>query len=159
LEKEQILELHAQACKKMNAGDLDGALEIAYKISNLGTDYYVSYVVSMLLMDIGNIQRSEKLIREGLELLEKNFETIIHHKGLAPSAYYNRANGYNFLSNLKRIGDIYAACFKKKTELDEAKFFYRKALEHNIQDASNKAEVWVNLGNCFDEIGRVVDAL
>jgi len=159
LSKDQIFELGVQANEKMNAGDLDGALEIARRIGNLGADYYVSYVVSGLLIDLGNIKANENIVREGLELLEKDFETIIRHKDLAPAAYYNRANGYYVLSHFRRMRDPYAGYFEKKTELDEAKFDYRKALEYNIQDANRKAEIWVNLGNCFDEIGRVVEAL
>jgi hypothetical protein len=154
LDKDQIFELSDQAHKKMNTGDLDGALEIAYKIRDLRADYYASYTASGLLIDIGSIQRNEKRIREGLELLEKDFETIIYHKSLVSSAYYNRANGYLAISNLKMMEDHYAILFRE-SELDKAKCDYRKALEYE----PTNAEVLVNLGNCFDEIGRVIDAL
>jgi tetratricopeptide (TPR) repeat protein len=154
MDPDQIFELSVQADKKMNTGDLYGALEIAYRIKNLGPHYYVSYVVSGLLINIGNAQANEKITREGLELLEKDFETIIRHRNLVPYAYYNRANGYDALSHFRRMRDPYATCFEK-TELDEAKSHYRKALEYEPKNV----EFLVNLGNCFDEIGRVIDAL
>lgn len=151
---DQIFELVGEADRKMDAGDLDGALDIAYRIRNLGEHYYVSYIVSGLLINIGNAQASEQIVREGFELLRKDFETIIRHKELVPSAHYNLANGYSALSHFRKMKDPHAACFKE-TELDQAKFHYRKALEYEPRDT----EFLVNLGNCFDEFGRVVDAL
>ena len=138
---DKIYALAEQANRRMNAGDLNGALDIAYRIRDLGPHYYVSYIVSGLLINIGNAQANEQTIREGFELLRKDFETIIHHRELAASAHYNLANGYSALSHFRRMKDRYATCFKE-TELDQAKLHYRKALEYEPQKPSS----WLILG-------------
>jgi len=142
----------------MDAGDFKGALNLAYKILSLGSHYVVSYTVIGLLIDIGSGLENEEIIKKGVELLQKDFEAIIHHDEYAPTAYYNLANGYYALFHFRRMREPYVACFKD-TELDQAKVCYRKALEYDLQDATFKSQIWVNLGNCFDTLGRVVDAL
>jgi len=158
LDIDQLNELGQQAIQKMDAGDFEGALNLAYKIKSLGSDYIVSYVVSGLLIDIGGGLGNEEIVKEGVGLLQKDFETIVRHERYAPTAYYNLANGYNGLFNFKMMRDPYIACFKE-TELEKAKLFYRKALEYDLQDPMLRSQIWVNLGNCFDHLGRVIEAL
>lgn len=146
------------AIQKMNESDFEGALNLAYKVKALGQNYIVSYITSGLLIDIGSALGNEKIIKEGGELLQRNLEAIISHKKYSPTAYYNLANAYSVLSSLKRIRDPYYACFKE-TDMDRAKVYYRKALEFDIEDPMLKAQILVNLGNCFDSLGRVIDAL
>ncbi|MCK4385999.1 MAG: tetratricopeptide repeat protein, partial [candidate division Zixibacteria bacterium] len=93
-----------------------------------------------------------------VELLRKDFEAIVHDRKYAPSAYYNLANGYYALFHFKKKKNRYVACFKE-SELDKAKFYYRKALEYNLQDPELTSQVWVNLGNSFDHLGRVIEAV
>lgn len=155
---ERLYQLHQQATKKMDAGDFDDALSFAYKILRLGPDYHVSYAVSGLLIDIGFGLGNEQVVKEGVELLQKDFEAIVQHDEYAPTAYYNLANGYYALFRFKMMRNPFFACFKE-TELDQAKVYYSKAHEYDLQDAMLKSQIWVNLGNCFDTLGRVVDAL
>ena len=155
---DQLDQLCQQATKKMVAGDFEGALNLTYQIRSLGPHYAVSHAVSGLLIDIGNALKDEKIARQGIELLRKDFEAIVHDKRNVPAAYYNLANGYYVLFVFKKMRDPYVACFKK-TELDQAKIYYRKVLSHDLQNAIFASETWVNLGNCFDELGRVIDAL
>jgi len=142
----------------MNAGDFDGALNLAYKIRSLGSDYLVSYTASGLLIDIGVGLVNEKIVKEGIKLLEGKFETIIRDDKYAPTAYYNLANGYSAVFQFRMKRDPYVA-FLKETELDQARAHYKKALEYELQDAMFISQIWVNLGNCFDSLGRVIDAL
>jgi len=142
----------------MNAGDFKGALNLAYKIRSLGPHYVVSYTVSALLIDIGAALKNEEIVKEGVELLQKDFEAIVRHEKYALDAYYNLAKGYSDLFNFKMMRDPYVGCFKE-TELDQAKVYYRKVLSYDLQDALFASRTWVNLGNCFDHLGRVVDAL
>lgn len=155
---DRLNELRRLAVHNMNAGDFKGALSVAYQIRSLGPHHAVSHVVSGLLIDIGNALKDEKIAREGVELLQKDFEAIIHDRRNAPAAYYNLANGYYVLFGFKKMSAPHVACFKE-TELDQAKIYYRKVLSHDLQDAIFASETWVNLGNCFDELGRVIDAL
>jgi len=155
---DQLDELCRLAVHKMNASDFKGALNLTYQIRSLGPHCAVSHVVSGLLIDIGNALKDEKIAREGIELLQKDLEVIVHDKRNAPAAYYNLANGYYVLFGFKKMRDPHVACFKE-TELHQAKIYYRKVLSHDLQDAIFASETWVNLGNCFDELGRVIDAL
>lgn len=157
---EKVNELRQLAIQKMDAGDFKGALKLAYKMKSLGSHYLVSYTVSGLLIDIGSpgALQNEEIVKEGVELLRKDFETIVHDERYAPTAYYNLANGYYVIFNFKTMRDPYVACFKE-TELDQAKIYYRKALEYDFKDAILMSQILVNLGNCFDHLGRVVEAL
>jgi len=158
LDVDQLNELRQQAVQRMDTGDFEGALNLTHKIQSLGSHYVVSYTVSGLLIDIGAALGNEEIVKEGIKLLKKDFEAIVHDERYASSAYYNHANGYSALFNFKMMKDPYVGCFKK-TELDEAKVYYRKVLNYDLQDALFISQTWVNLGNCFDHLGRVVDAL
>ena len=129
----QIRSLHQQALKNMDDGDFDGAKKLVYEILNFSPNYFVSYVASGLLIDVGSALRDEGMVRKGVDLLERDFRSIIKKRRFAPRAYYNRANGYSALFNFKLREDRCAACFKK-TELDTAKELYRKALEYDIDN-------------------------
>lgn len=154
----KIQEIAQQAEQKIDVRDFEGAKDLAYEIQRLGSHFYISYITSGLLIDIGKWLGNERIINDSIKLLEKDFESIISNKKLAPSAYYNLANGYSHLFDFERINDSYASFFIK-TKLDLVKTYYLKALEYDIKDVKLKSEIWVNLGNCFDTLGRVIDAL
>lgn len=158
MDNKQIYRYRQQAIHKMDGGDLQSALNLARKIQSFDSNYIVSYEASGLLIDIGADMGSETIIKEGVELLEKDFETIVSHNEYAQTAYYNRANGYYALFHLERINDPYLACFNK-TKLDQAKVYYRHALNYGVQDPMLTSQILVNLGNSFDHLGRVVEAL
>jgi len=152
----QLGKLGQKAIQKMNIGDFEGALRLAYKIRSLGSGRIVSYTVSGLLIDIGGALENEELVKEGVDILRKDFEAVVDYD--APTAHYNLANGYYALFLFKLMRDGYIGCFEK-TELDQARIHYRKALEYDVQDTVFMSKIWVNLGNCFDTLGRVLDAL
>jgi len=129
MDVKKLNELRQLAIQKMDAGDFKDALKLAYKIKSLGSHYLVSYTVSGLLIDIGspNALQNEEIVKEGVELLRKDFEMIVHDQRYAPTAYYNLANGYYVIFNFKNMRDPYFACFRE-TELDQAKTHYRKEL-------------------------------
>ncbi len=154
----RIQELAQQAEQKMNIGDFKSAKNLAYDIQRLGSHFHISYIVSGLLIDIGNALRNEQIIKDAINLLEKDFESIISNNRLAPLAYYNLANGYSHLFDFELKRNPLVSFFKK-TKLDLVKTYHLKALEYDIQDVKLKSEIWVNLGNCFDSLGRVIDAL
>ena len=152
----QLAKLGQKAIKKLDNGDLKGALKLAYKIRSLGSVPIVPYMVSALLIDIGGAMENEEVVKEGVDMLQKDFQAVVDYD--APRAHYNLANGYYALFRFKLMKDRYIGCFEK-TELDQARFHYRRALEYDVQDIALKSEAWVNLGNCFDTVGRVMDAL
>lgn len=154
----QLDHLYDQAVQKMNSGDFGGALEITRIMQSLGSDYHMSYVASALLIDIGSALGEQQITKEGIELLEKDLEVIVQHEKRAPSAYYNLANGYYSLFSVELRENLNTACFRS-TELDKAKFYFKKVLEYELQDKGNTTNTLVNLGNCFDHLGRTYDAL
>ncbi len=153
----QLNKFRQQAIQKMDAGDFEGALNLVREIQSLDSHYTVSYTVSGLLINIGVAIDNEEITKEGVGLLRKDFKAIVRHERYAPTAYYNLANGYSALFHFKKISDPYVVCFKE-TELDRAKVYYRKVLEYDLQDPMLASQILVNLGNCFDNLGRVIEA-
>jgi len=154
----QLNQLCQQAIQKMNASDFEGALNIANKLRSLGPHYVISHIASGLLIDIGTALEREDIVKEGVELLRKDFKAIISDEKIASSAYYNYANGVSALFRFKMVKDPYIGCFRE-TELDQAKAYYRKALSFAPKNSFSASEIWVNLGNCLDHLGRIFDAL
>ena len=158
MDTDRINKFAQQAINKMDAGDFEGALKLTWEIKSMGPHYVVFYTASGLLIDIGAALGKEELIKQGVNLILKDLKQIVQDEGLASSAYYNLANGYMSLFSFKKMRNPHAACFKV-TELDKAKAYYRKALEHDPKDPVQTSQTWVNLGSCLDQIGRVVEAL
>ena len=84
---DQLHKLKQQTIQKMDTGDFEGALRLAYEIRSLGSDYIVSYTVSGLLIDIGGELGKEEIVREGVELLQKDLEAIVNRDEYAPDAW------------------------------------------------------------------------
>jgi tetratricopeptide (TPR) repeat protein len=93
-----------------------------------------------------------------VSILEKDLEELVKHKDIAPSAYYNLANGYSHLYDFKRIKDHYFG-YLEPTELYKVREYLLKTIELKPNDKKFLSQIWTNLGNCFDTSGRVVDAL
>ena len=127
----QIVEMHQQAVEEMNSNNLTEALKVTRKIQSVGSDYFIAYTVSGLLIDIGSVSNDEGLIKEGISLLQSNIKEIVLNEKLQPSAYYNLANGFHGLFSAKRRKNPSYGYFEE-TEIDETKELYRKALEHKI---------------------------
>ncbi len=153
----KVVALVELATQRLDNNDYVGALQAAKQIQALGSNYLISYYTSGLLIDLGSILNDEKLVEEAKILLEKDYLEIVKDNKLAPSANYNLANAYSelFRFQLEKQKEIF---FLKKDNLDSAKYYYRKAL--GFKSGNNlTAQILVNLGNCFDYIGRVVEAL
>ena len=147
-----------KAVEKMDDGDFIGALNIAKKIQNLGSHHTLSFIVSGIYIDVGNAIANEDIVRNGIQILENDFEKIIDIREQAPAAYYNRGNGYSALFKFKLLKDPFFYLFKE-SELDKAINDFKMALTYQINDNTFASQVWVNLGNCYDSCGRVLDAL
>jgi len=154
----RLNKLSKLAIQKMDKCDFNGALNIAHQIQSLGPHWLISFVASGLLVDVGHALKNEKIVREGIEFLLKDIEVIVRHEKYAQPAYYNLANAYSALFDFKKMKNSCVACFRK-TELEQAKIYYRTALEYGVKDNELMARILVNLGNCFDNLGRVIDAL
>ena len=157
MDKKELMEFIELAYLQINKGDWTKALEMTERIKTLGPNYLISYYLSGLLIDIGSCLEKETIVEEGRIALERDFEEIIRHKELAVSATYNLGNAYQAKASFQfeKEQNIF---FQGKDNLDFAKDHYRKALQL-YPDNKLKTQILVNLGNCFDKLGRVVEAL
>ncbi|WP_048190769.1 LA2681 family HEPN domain-containing protein [Methanobacterium sp. SMA-27] len=158
MEKDEIIEIEEMqslAIEKINVGEYKNALKIAREIKkNFEPHYHVSQVVGSILISVGRNLNKENLTREGIDLIKPDLENIVKNQKDPSGVYYNIANGYYDLFLFKWDKKPYYNRFKH-TGLDEAKINFRLSLEYN----SKKPDTFVNLGNCYDHLGRTIDAL
>jgi tetratricopeptide (TPR) repeat protein len=158
LDEKQLRKLCDLASRAMNRGSYHEALSLVNQIKNLGSHYLISHVVGALLIDIGTAVGKIDLIEKGKQLILKDLEKITSDAEYAQAAHYNLANAYSAISNLEVIKNP-RLLFFKGTNLDSAKLHFLKALELKSTDRILTTQILVNLGNCYDKLGRVVDAL
>ena len=113
--------------------------------------------VACVLVDVGAASQDETMVKAGVELFEQNYAAI--SKVIEPASLeYNLGNGK------KSLHDIEIGKRKEKFKpeiirlVTEAKAHYWKALKL-IGSRRAAPELLVNLGNCLDQCGRVVEAL
>lgn len=143
----QINEMYIEANQKYLAREYETAKQIAYKIKSIGS-INASIFASCIFIDVGNATINEKTIQDGIDLLES-----LEKNHIIPSLNYNLGNGYYSLYLLK-YDEKHPYNYFKMTELDKAQLNFRKAL--NLEST---AETLINLANCFDHSGRVLDAI
>jgi len=156
--------LSHQVTLEMNSGNYEEALRLINEMQSMKEDYLASedtnrflLNISGHLIDVGHALGRQQVIEEGIDLLKTNFERITGDEKLAV-AYYDLANGYSALFDIRRAREPFSACFKD-TELNCARSYYETALKYKIENQLFASQIWVNLGNCFDALGRVLDAL
>jgi hypothetical protein len=140
LDTDKLNELSQLAVQKMDKEDFKGALDLAYRIRRLGSNWLVSYVASGLLIDVGNALRNGKIVGEGEELLRRNLEAIVLHKEYTSTAYYNLANAELSLFGFEEMRDPEIVYFRK-TRLENAKIYYRKSLQYGVKDSEFMSQV------------------
>ncbi len=153
-----ILVLVDKAQEKFKLRNYKEALAFADKIKSYGSDPLIYFYTSGLLIDIGFYLSDENMIKDAVDSLKHGMSKLSRRNELAPSAFYNLGNGYSTLFSFKRQRNEYAALFKK-TDLESAKKYYLKALLYDSFDSHLRSQISVNLGNCYDHLGRVFDAL
>ena len=164
LNMQRLNELYDKVNRKMDAGDFVGALGLTREIQEveerfLASDIGANYLMNTggLLIDIGTALGQREVIDEGVNLIRDNIKLIEEDETCVVSANYNLANGYSSLFQFKRRENPYTACFRD-TELEKARTHYKRAIEIGTKDALLMSQIWVNLGNCYDDLGRVIDA-
>jgi tetratricopeptide (TPR) repeat protein len=158
MDTKKLNELWKKAEEKYASGDYKEAYRLAMKMKKLGEDPLISYYMGGILFDIGWILRDEEIVKEAVENLEKDMKELVKRKDIAPSVYYSLANGYSSLYNFKFLKDR-TTCYLSPSELYKVREFLLKAIELKPKGKKFLSQIWTNLGNCFDYLGRVVDAL
>jgi tetratricopeptide (TPR) repeat protein len=160
MDTEKLNQLYLLAEERMNVGDFYGALSETRKMQSLGDNPIVSYMMSGMLIDIGSSLGDENLIKEGIDLLEKDLGSLFSTQktDVKSAIYYNLANGYLGLYELKYRKNQLTGYFKT-SELNNGRIYLLEALKYKASDPTHSSQMWTNLGNCFDKFGRVVEAL
>lgn len=153
-----VYKLYKEAMDLYNETKYKSALKHTRIIQLLGDNWFIAYTASGLLIDIGLALNDRDIVMEGISLLEDNLTSITNSKDHQASAYYNLANGYSALLTLKRRLNPEIVLFQN-TEAEYCKKYYLKALEHIGIKPKTISEIYVNLGNTYDALGRVVEAL
>ncbi len=165
MEMHNIDILSKQIEQAMDSGDIDYALQLAKEIQSIAKlrtastgDSIFIINASGILINVGNESANQEMIQDGIELLKGNLEKSVSDSRYASIAHYNLGNGYYSLFSVKRKQEPLAALFKD-SDLNLARSHYETALEYKPEKPLLASQIWVNLGNCFDTIGRVLDAL
>ena len=165
LDASQLDTLSKQAEQAMNSGDCQRALQLTREIQTLKEHYILSPIsnrflvnVAGLLINIGNLLGDQQVIHEGIDLLNNNLDKLTNDKRYAPIAYYDLGNGYSALFDIKMKQQPSIVYFSD-TELNLARGYYTTSLQYKHDSHHLNSQVWVNLGNTFDALGRVLDAL
>ena len=108
------------------------------------------------LVDIGFGLKNKNIVQQGLDIGENNLINPKYTKHKT-SVHYNLANGYLSLYELSEKKDIES--IPQSEDLQKAKSHFRKAIEICNDNVPNlKKQMWVNYGNCLDNLGRTVEA-
>ncbi|MBE0069278.1 LA2681 family HEPN domain-containing protein [Thermoanaerobacterium thermosaccharolyticum] len=156
----ELYELHKEICNHIDNGEFDKAMEKIALIEVAEVDpKYKSYILSGIYIDIGSIKHDEDLVNKGIGLILENLNEYEQQESILQSVYYNLANGYSALFNLKRINNFTYGFMKTDTEAHKAIKYYKKSLECREKLTDITVQTYVNLGNTFDSIGRNLEAL
>ncbi|MGF7399150.1 LA2681 family HEPN domain-containing protein [Thermoanaerobacterium thermosaccharolyticum] len=156
----ELYELHKDICNHIDNGEFDKAMEKIALIEVAEVDpKYKSYILSGIYIDIGSIKHDEDLVNKGIGLILENLNEYEQQENILQSVYYNLANGYSALFNLKRINNLTYGFMKTDTEAHKAIKYYKKSLECRKKLTDITVQTYVNLGNTFDSIGRNLEAL
>jgi len=154
-----------QAKKAMDSDNPDRALQLVRKIQSMANHHIASasanrFLVntSALLIDVGRMLGNKEIVQEGVDLLRSNFERLASDDKYTALAHYNLGNGYSTLFDIRSRQEPLGARFRD-TELNLARSSYERALRYRPEGPFLSSQIWVNLGNCFDALGRVLDAL
>lgn len=133
----------------ISCGNAENAVKMIRNLeSKFPKDQNLSFNKGGFLIDCGSILKDIELIQEGINI----YKIFLEKKQHVDHALFNIANGYYALGkiNPKPITD---------ENFQEAKRYYREALEKTEGDEDLLTRIWTNLGNCYDNIGRTVEAI
>lgn len=161
-ETKKYSELFEDAIIKIDNGDAEGAGKIANFLESKFPNAEAAFFGGGLFNDIGLDTKNPDLINKGINLLNK-----LNNKKLKTEKYYLIGNGYFNLYKINYYQNKTHHHFNKENHLSKAKEFCLKALKYtnlefvyyNHKKEHLISEIYTNLGNTYDELGRNLDAL
>jgi len=128
---------------------------------NLNNDLSFLFIKVALLIDIGNGLQNIEIVKEGIgigEFIMSKLDRLQLSPAHIATNTYNLSNGYDALYKMMEYG-----CFENiplSENLQKAKYYLRLTIEL-IQHLDEKlaVQIYVNYGNCLDQLGRGVEAI
>lgn len=159
MSKMKLNELIKKANDCLDKGDFRNTLKWTKKIIELNLGIDSIFAGSALFINIGMAMKDSSILKRGIDLLEDNFDEIYKGENYRGSLYYNLGNGFSNSFYMEKMGSKKECfgCFNE-TQLDKAIEYYRKSLNCKM-NGGILSRILVNLGNCYDNQGRVIDAL
>ncbi|HUU29401.1 MAG TPA: LA2681 family HEPN domain-containing protein [archaeon] len=154
----KLNKLIKQTIELKNKGKYQETLRIDEKLKKFKPHPIISLLRSCILIDAGDYLKDEEIVKEGINLLKEDIEELVKDYKYAQKTFYYLGNGYYSLYNFKRQKEPTIGCLKE-TELNKAKEFFKKATKLKIKDNFLGSQIFTNLANCYDSLGRVFDAL
>lgn len=148
---EKINEIYEEASVNFEKNDLDQVSKLIQELEKY--DIINSKVcLSCLYIDLGAVKKDEKLIMDGINLIENNFDEMMKIITLS-SLYFNLANGYSTYYSLTKN-----KLFNNENIIIKTKNLYKKAFEL-CENKDLTVEILVNFGNFYNNFGRHIEAL
>jgi tetratricopeptide (TPR) repeat protein len=148
-------EVYASCYELIGQGKYSSALELSSQITS-------SALRAAILIDAGFALGKMPAVRKGIRAAEYAVVAAQTSKpaySLA-SLWYNLANGYYSLFNLRRRNSKRPIIPPNDDDIRNAKRAYRQSIAHlGKEDGSFRSQVWVNFGNCLSQFGRGIEAI
>jgi hypothetical protein len=155
----EINNLYEQAIKHIDLKEFIDALTVTNEINENSSLPFSKVIVGSLYTEIGYDLVDKNIIKNGIEILEKHMDEIVKEKKYTSQLFFNLGNGYDYIHRLELHENKNEIYFNIESELDKVKKFFRKALENSELDNYLRPAILMNLGNCYDHLGRNIDAL
>lgn len=143
-----ITKLTENAYNYLDKGNVECAEKILTAMKEMEMTPELKYSLSSLLIEIGTASKNMNYIDEGI----KNFEELKNETEYAVD--YNLGNGYSSKYKIMKNKPNYLT--KGCHLLSKAKNYYLNSMNNPVEQ---KPELYINLGNTYDCIGRTIDAL
>jgi len=140
-------DLVKKAYNYLNKGRLDSSEEILKELKEKDETPQLKNNIGSLLIDMGTILKNEDYVDEGIEFFEK----LKEEKEL--NVNYNLANAYYAKFLLNKTNYL----TKNEHLLFKAKKLYIEEIVHTLPQYN--PELYINLANTYDYIGRTIDGL
>lgn len=143
-----ITKLMKNAYQHLDNGNVDCAEKILNSMKEMEMTPELKYSISSLLIEIGTASKNMDYIDEGI----KNFEELENKTKF--NVDYNLGNAYS--SKYKIMGKKPNYLTKEKHLLSKAKNYYLNGINNPLEQ---NPQLYINLGNTYNYIGRTIDAL
>lgn len=149
----------SNAMRCIETGEYKEALRITRDIQCHSETFLARFPLCALLIEIGKAMNDEELLREGIAEGEELIAQAAEQDGNYRRISYNIGNGYQYLYDLRVRSDATHGLFNKDNETRLAKKWYQKAVSTPEEELGCVPELLTNIGNCFDSVGRGLDAI